>query len=83
VVVTDTCGLAPLITESRCGIVVRSDDIESLTGAVRAILDTPGLAGEMGENARRAVAQRLGMPAVADILEQSYRRAIDSRAAVH
>ncbi len=27
--------------------------------------------------------QRLGMPAVADILEQNYRRAIDSRAAVH
>lgn len=83
VVVTDTCGLAPLITESRCGIVVRSDDIESLTDAVRTILDTPGLACEMGENARHAVAQRLGMPAVADILEQNYRRAIDSRAAVH
>jgi glycosyltransferase involved in cell wall biosynthesis len=83
VVVTDTCGLAPLVTESRCGIVVGSDDIDALTVAVRTILQTPGLAGEMGENARRAVTRRLGMSAVADILEQNYRRAIDARAAVH
>jgi glycosyltransferase involved in cell wall biosynthesis len=82
VVVTDTCGLAPLISESRCGIVVGSDDVDSLTTAVRTILETPGLAREMGENARRTVTQRLGMSAVADLLEQNYWRAIDARAVV-
>jgi glycosyltransferase involved in cell wall biosynthesis len=83
VVVTDTCGLAPLIAESGCGIVVGSDDIESLVDAVSTILQTPGLADEMGENARRTVAQRLGMSAVADTLEQNYRRAFITHAAVH
>jgi glycosyltransferase involved in cell wall biosynthesis len=81
VVVTDTCGLAPLVAASACGLVVASDDVESLTDAVRTILETPGLASEMGENARRTVTQRLGMSAVADMLEQSYRRAIIKRVA--
>ena len=83
VVVTDTCGLAPLIATAGCGLVVASDDIDSLVAAVRTILETPGLAGEMGENARRTVADRLGMSAVVDILEQNYRRAIFTREAVH
>ena len=38
---------------------------------------------DRGENARRAVAERLGMSAVVDILEQNYRRAIFTREAVH
>ena len=83
VVVTDTCGLAPLIAESECGIVVGSDDIESLTAAVRTILRTPGLAREMGENACRTAAQRLDMSSVIDVLEQNYRRAFITHAAVH
>ncbi len=83
VVVTDTCGLAPLIAESECGIVVASDDVDSLSSAVRTILRTPGLAREMGENARRIAAQRLDMSSVTDVLEQNYRRAFITHAAAH
>ena len=83
-VVTDTCGLAPLIAESECGIIMGSDGMGTFfTAAVRTILRTPGLAREMGENARRTAAQRLDMSSVIDILEQNYRRAFITHAAVH
>ena len=75
VVVTDTCGLAPLIEETRCGIVV-GPDLDSMTDAVRRILDEPTLATEMAESARRAVVERLSMSAVADVLEGRYQRAV-------
>jgi glycosyltransferase involved in cell wall biosynthesis len=75
VVVTDTCGLAPLISGTRSGIVAGSD-LDSLTDAVRRLISTPKLLQEMGCNARRTAAERLGMSSVTDILEESYRRAI-------
>jgi glycosyltransferase involved in cell wall biosynthesis len=71
VVVTDTCGLAPIIEETGSGIVVGSD-LESLTEAVRRILDTPSLATTMGANAFRAASERMSMSSVADILERTY-----------
>jgi glycosyltransferase involved in cell wall biosynthesis len=77
VVVTDTCGLAPLIEETHSGIVV-GPDLDSLTDAVQRILVTPGLLDTMGENARRTVLDRLGMSSVAEILEQTYQRAVRS-----
>lgn len=75
VVVTDTCGLAPLIEETRSGIVV-GPDLDSLTDAVRRMLDEPTLATEMAENGRRAAVERLSMSAVADVLEGRYQRAV-------
>jgi glycosyltransferase involved in cell wall biosynthesis len=71
VVVTDTCGLAPIIEETGSGIVVGSD-LQSLTEAVRRILDTPSLATTMGANAFRAASERMSMSSVADILERTY-----------
>ena len=75
VVVTDTCGLAPLIEETHSGIVV-GPDLDSLTDAVRRVLNAPGLLQTMGENARRTVLERLGMASVGEILERTYQRAV-------
>ncbi|MFD4432247.1 glycosyltransferase, partial [Nocardia sp. NPDC058497] len=80
VVVTDTCGLAPLIEEHRCGIVVRSDDLDSLTAATRELLQQPQLRREMGESGARLARGQLSMTGVAERLEQVYRRACAVRA---
>jgi glycosyltransferase involved in cell wall biosynthesis len=79
VVVTDTCGLAPLIEETYSGIVV-GPDLDSLSDAVQRILDAPSLLNTMGENARLTVSERLGMSSVTEILERTYQRAVQCAA---
>ncbi len=74
VVVTDSCGLAPAIVELGCGIVV-DDSIESLVAAVDLLLSDPVASAQMGRAGAAAIADRFGMPAIADVLEQVYRRA--------
>ncbi|MGM7646581.1 glycosyltransferase [Nocardia sp. JW2] len=73
VVVTDTCGLAPLIEDNGCGIVVRSDDLEALTTATRKLLQQLRLRREMGEAGARLARTQLSMAGVAERLEQVYR----------
>ena len=75
VVVTDTCGLAPLVRATRSGMVVGSD-LESLTSAVRQLLTTPALWREFSHNARRTAVEQLSMAPVADILEECYHHAV-------
>ncbi|BDZ42742.1 hypothetical protein GCM10025865_20410 [Paraoerskovia sediminicola] len=72
VVVTDTCGLAPLVERAGAGIVVGEDD-QSLTAAVRRLLDDPALATDTGRRGRALVSDELSMGAVADRLETIYR----------
>ncbi|GAA3196089.1 glycosyltransferase [Rhodococcus baikonurensis] len=72
VVVTDTCGLAPLIRDGRCGLVI-DDATESLTAAISSLLKDPVAAAEMGARARSVARERLGMPAVRAVLETQYR----------
>ena len=72
VVITDSCGLAPLVAESQSGIVVGSD-LESLVSAVLRMLRDPDEAANMGENGRRIVETELQMGNVARILEEVYR----------
>lgn len=71
VVVTDTCGLAPLIEETSSGIVVGAD-LDSLTAAVDRLLSDPPTARVMGANARNAAVARLDMDNVAALLESAY-----------
>lgn len=72
VVVTDTCGLAPLIAEHACGVVVPSDDLNALTAAVRELLRQPRIRAAMGAAGARLVRERLSMSGVAERLEQIY-----------
>lgn len=75
VIVTDTCGLAPLVNETRSGIVVGSD-LETLTQAVGRILGDADLIDTMGENGRQTVTNRLGMSTIAVNLEGIYEQAV-------
>lgn len=76
VVVTDSCGLAPMITATKSGLVA-GPDLDSLADSVRQLLTNSLLLRRASANARRAAAERLGMGPVTDILEESYRRALD------
>lgn len=71
VVITDTCGLAPLVRETGAGIVTDAS-LESLVEAVRSLLADPEAARRMGEAARQATRDRLTMSAVAERLESVY-----------
>lgn len=75
VIVTDTCGLAPLVNETRSGIVVGSD-LETLAQAVGRILGDADLIDTMGENGRQTVTNRLGMSTIAVNLEGIYEQAV-------
>lgn len=72
VVITDTCGLAPLVRSSGCGIVV-DDSTASLVAAVVRLLGGPELAASMGRAGARIARERLSMSSIAAALEQAYR----------
>lgn len=71
VVITDSCGLAPLVRESGSGIVV-DDSLDALTGAVRRLLDEPEEAAAMGRAGKNLTRQSLDMAAVARELISAY-----------
>lgn len=78
VVVCDDCGLAPLVEETRCGIVT-DPAVAALVGAVESILADPARARAMGERGREAVHTRLSMRAVGDHLLETYAQLVDGR----
>ncbi|KIQ11789.1 glycosyltransferase [Rhodococcus sp. MEB064] len=73
VIVTDTCGLAPMVAENACGAVTNGT-VESLTAALSALLADPPVLRRAGDNALRTVRETSGMPAVARTLEAEYSR---------
>lgn len=74
VVVTDSCGLAPLVAEHDCGIVVASDSLDELSDAVRALLGDRQRCARLGSNGRRVTRELMTMDAIAEKLERLYRR---------
>jgi glycosyltransferase involved in cell wall biosynthesis len=75
VVVTDSCGLAGLISESGSGAVAGAD-LGSLTAAVRDLLTDLTRAQAMGAAGRTVVRSHLTMDAVAERLEAAYTEAV-------
>lgn len=71
VVVTDTCGLAPLIRRWDAGRVVDSR-LSSLVDAVDQLLADPDGARAAGVRGREAVREHLSMASVVRLLEQLY-----------
>ncbi len=78
VIVTDSCGLAPLVREHRCGLVI-DDSPEALTDAMRRLLDDPGAVRAMSAAAFRAARVTFGMTPVTDRLETIYEQAVSRR----
>jgi glycosyltransferase involved in cell wall biosynthesis len=58
VIVSDTAGLADLVTLENCGLVVRAGDPVDLARALRQITDGPDAASGMGRLGREAVVER-------------------------
>ena len=80
VIVSDTAGLADLVTSEKCGLVVEPGDPAALAGALRRIIDEPDLASEMGRLGREAVVQRHSWAVRARERLGVVERAIGSRA---
>ena len=60
VVITHSCGLAETVRASGCGIVVDHTQ-ESLTGAVRRLIEDPALRRQMGDAGNRAALDNFSM----------------------
>jgi glycosyltransferase involved in cell wall biosynthesis len=78
VVVTPEVGLAPVVREEGAGLVVEGAPT-ALAEALAALLADPAAAERMGERGAFA-AQRFAWPAVAEQMEQAYRRVLGARA---
>jgi len=76
VVVTDDCGLAPLVERSGCGIVT-APTVSALVAAVGSILADGTRARSMGERGRRTVHTQFGMREIGDRLMQTYTHVTD------
>jgi glycosyltransferase involved in cell wall biosynthesis len=77
VVVTSSCGLAPMVTETGCGIVVDETHNGLLAGVTAALVDPPSLQ-QRSPLALKAARERYGMDHVVRRLETIYHRAIES-----
>ena len=78
VVVTDQCGLAPMVRKYDCGIVIEPGP-SNIARAVERLLSAPDIALRLGERGRSAVKHDLGMSYVGQRLETSYSAAAHFR----
>jgi glycogen(starch) synthase len=81
-VVTSTVGVAELVTESRCGLVVPPDDTNALAAAIGELLALPAeMLDEMGARGREIVERACAAPVIAAQAVDAYREAIGRRGA--
>ncbi len=73
VVITESCGLAPMVREAGCGIVI-DDTLRDLITAVDQLLSDTTLAQRLGRAGAVAARDRFAMDAIAAQLERAYRR---------
>jgi len=78
VVVTNDCGLAPIVEQSRSGIVT-DPAVPALAAAVDSILADRPRARSMGERGRATVHTHFGMRAIGDRLLESYAEVAEGR----
>jgi glycosyltransferase involved in cell wall biosynthesis len=76
VIVTDDCGLAPLVARTRSGIVT-GPGVPALAAAVETVLADQSLARAMGARARETVQTELGMRAIGNRLLDVYTQVIE------
>jgi glycosyltransferase involved in cell wall biosynthesis len=74
-VITDDCGLAPLVERTQSGIVT-DPSVPALATAVNKLVRDQSLAHAMGERGRSTVHTELGMHAVGDRLENVYTQSV-------
>jgi glycosyltransferase involved in cell wall biosynthesis len=72
-VVTDVGGASDVITSEEEGLIVPSDDVPALRGAMVAVLGDEALRHRLGERGRARVERRYALPRIADELASVYR----------
>lgn len=78
VVITESCGLAPVVRAGGCGIVV-DESREGLRAGVTAMLRDPAAATAMGARGAIIARERFGMVTIAERLEAIYDRVRDAQ----
>lgn len=78
VITTTAAGVAPLIAENGCGLVVPPEDPQALAEAIDRLLSDPALRAEMGRRGRE-LAERLSWDKMAEAYERLYRAVIRER----
>ena len=72
VIVMRDCGLAAFVERNRCGLVVDDATPAALADAIRALLDDPRAAEEMGRRGREGVSREFSMAAIGRQLGECY-----------
>jgi glycosyltransferase involved in cell wall biosynthesis len=70
IVATRHAGIGEAVEDGRSGILVPSGDADALTAALRRLLEAPGAARAMGEEARRVALDRFDAMTQSRRLEQ-------------
>lgn len=78
VVITDSCGLADLVRDSGCGIVV-AEDQDALTSGIGELLVNPKDASRMGRLGQACARSALSMQSIAGTLTGVYASAAEGR----
>jgi glycosyltransferase involved in cell wall biosynthesis len=79
VVVTEKGGLPEMVREEKTGLVVPPRDPDALARAIEELLERPGLADQMGENASRLADSVYSWDAIAKRTVELYRAVIAAR----
>jgi glycosyltransferase involved in cell wall biosynthesis len=73
VVITESNGLADVVKQYDCGIVIADDSVEALGDAMQQLLAFPDQVARMGQQATVAVRDEFSIETVTERLEQRYR----------
>ena len=73
VVISESNGLADVVKQYDCGIVIPDDSVEALVDAMQQLLAFPDQVARMGQQATVAVRDEFSMETVAERLVQRYR----------
>ncbi len=76
-IVSDVKGNREAVVNERTGLIVPLGDVPAITSAIMRVLTQPGLAGQMGEEARRLAAERFDERMVFERVKTEYRRLLD------
>jgi glycosyltransferase involved in cell wall biosynthesis len=75
VVTSDCGGFREIVNDGECGLSVEPDSTEAIITAMHRLLDDPGLAGKLGENARKRSADIADVQRICAEMEQFYSHA--------
>jgi glycosyltransferase involved in cell wall biosynthesis len=77
--VTTDAGALPEVVGSKAGLRVRAGDVGELTAALKLVLDSPALAGQLGRAGRRRVLDQFTWRSTAERTAEWYRETLERK----